>query len=117
MVDLDLARRSRVDGLIDSMREQVRTGVVPLSIYGDPDIYALEQERIFNRSWLFVAHESELPEPGDYVLRSIADGRWIIARDSDGAINALYDSCRHRGTSLCRADKGNANHFRCAYHG
>jgi phenylpropionate dioxygenase-like ring-hydroxylating dioxygenase large terminal subunit len=117
MVNIDLARRSRVDRLIDTMRGQVQSGVVPLSIYGDPDIYLLEQERIFNRSWLFVAHESELPEPGDYVLRSIADGRWIIARDSDGRINALYDSCRHRGTSLCRADKGNAKHFRCAYHG
>jgi nitrite reductase/ring-hydroxylating ferredoxin subunit len=64
-----------------------------------------------------VAHESELPAPGDFVLRTIADGRWIIVRDADGTINVLYDSCRHRGTSLCRADKGNAKFFRCAYHG
>ena len=107
----------RGEQLIAFTREHLERGVVPLGIYGDPDVYRLELERIFYRSWLFVAHESELPRPGDFVQRSIADGRWIIARDAHGTIRALFDSCRHRGTGVCRADKGNAASFRCAYHG
>ena len=119
LVDRPTSRtlESQTEALLDSTRANLEIGLVPLSIYGDAAIYELELERIFYRSWLFVAHESELPGPGDYVLRTIADGRWIIARDAEGALHALYDSCRHRGTALCRADKGNAPTFRCAYHG
>jgi phenylpropionate dioxygenase-like ring-hydroxylating dioxygenase large terminal subunit len=107
----------RAESALEEMREGLAQGLVPLSIYGDPDIYALEMERIFNRNWLFVAHESEIPKPGDYVVRAIGDGRWIVARDDAGAVNVLFDSCRHRGTSVCRVDVGNARFFRCAYHG
>jgi phenylpropionate dioxygenase-like ring-hydroxylating dioxygenase large terminal subunit len=103
--------------LLADMGAQLHKGLVPLAIYGDPAIYELELERVFHRSWLFVAHESELPAPGDFVVRTVADGRWIIARDAAGAVRALYDSCRHRGTVVCRADKGNAAFFRCPYHG
>lgn len=96
---------------------QLERGLVPLAIYGDPAIYELELQRIFYRSWLFIAHESELPSPGDFVQRYIADGRWIVARDAAGTVRALFDSCRHRGTGVCKADKGNAASFRCPYHG
>jgi phenylpropionate dioxygenase-like ring-hydroxylating dioxygenase large terminal subunit len=108
---------SHAEELISTTRSQLENGLVPLAIYGDPQIYQLELERIFYRSWLFVAHESEIPAPGDYVLRSISDGKWIIARDGAGQVHALYDSCRHRGTGVCQADKGNAGTFRCPYHG
>ena len=103
--------------LLDEMREQLDRGLLPLALYGDPDVYALELERIFNRNWLFAAHESEIPEPGDFVVRNIAEGRWIVSRDDAGTVHVLFDSCRHRGTGVCRADKGNASHFRCPYHG
>jgi phenylpropionate dioxygenase-like ring-hydroxylating dioxygenase large terminal subunit len=107
----------RGEELIALTRRELERGQVPLAIYGDPEVYQLELRRIFYRSWLFVAHESELPAPGDYVLRSVADGKWIIVRDASGALHALYDSCRHRGTSVCQADSGNAATFRCPYHG
>ena len=99
------------------MERGLDAGRVPLAIYGDAEIAALELERIFARNWLFVAHESELPSPGDYVVRSVADGRWIVVRSDDGVVRAFLDSCRHRGVQVTRADKGCASSFRCPYHG
>lgn len=92
-------------------------GRIPLSLYGDPELFDLELQRVFGRCWVFVAHESELPAPGDYVLRTIGDARWIVTRDEHGKVHVLFDSCRHRGTQVCRADKGHATHFTCPYHG
>jgi nitrite reductase/ring-hydroxylating ferredoxin subunit len=109
--------QARLDRLFAEMDRGLDLGQVPLSIYGDPEIYALELSRIFGRNWLFVAHESEIPLPGDYVRRSIGDGRWIVVRGDDGNVRALFDSCRHRGSQICRADKGNSAAFRCPYHG
>lgn len=83
----------------------------------DPDIYRMELERIFARSWLALAHESEIPNPGDYVLRSMGEDRVIVSRDTDGGIHILLNSCRHRGMPVCRADAGNASQFKCPYHG
>lgn len=83
----------------------------------DEDIARLELERIFARSWLFVGHESEIPEPGDYVTRRCGMEPVIVTRTSDGSISVLGNTCRHRGIRLCRADRGNSSHFRCPYHG
>ncbi|MDR7519560.1 MAG: aromatic ring-hydroxylating dioxygenase subunit alpha [Armatimonadota bacterium] len=92
-------------------------GEVPAFIFADPDVYRLELERIFTRCWLFVAHESEIPSPGDYVTRSMGEHPVIVARDEDGAIRVLLNVCRHRGMRICRVDLGNTSHFRCPYHG
>jgi phenylpropionate dioxygenase-like ring-hydroxylating dioxygenase large terminal subunit len=99
------------------MHDALERGRIPLDIYGDPDIFELELDRIFSRNWLLAAHESEIPAPGDYVVRPIAGGRWIVARDGEGIVRVLFDSCRHRGTELCRTDKGKASVFTCPYHG
>ncbi len=106
-----------LDTRLRQMERDLAEGLVPLAVYNDPDIYERELERIFSRCWIFLAHESEIPQPGDYVLRYIAHDPWIVVRDQQGAIQVLFDSCRHRGTQLCRADQGNAAHFRCPYHG
>jgi phenylpropionate dioxygenase-like ring-hydroxylating dioxygenase large terminal subunit len=94
----------------------LRVGRVPLSIYGDAEIFRAEIDCIFNRNWMFLAHDSEIPEPGDYVLRYIAGTPWIVARSDQGDIHVMFDSCRHRGARLCRSDKGNAARFRCPFH-
>ncbi|HLQ32648.1 MAG TPA: aromatic ring-hydroxylating dioxygenase subunit alpha [Chloroflexota bacterium] len=108
---------ARIQVLLGQMEADLAQGVVPLAIYNDPEIYALELERIFGRCWIFLAHESEIQQPGDYVLRYVGFDPWIVVRDEQGLIQVLFDSCRHRGTQLCRADTGNASHFRCPYHG
>ena len=95
----------------------VRRGMIPAHIYGDPEIFALERDRLFTRAWVFLAHESEIPDPGDYVVRRILADSFIVARDESGAIRVLFNMCLHRGMQVCRAEMGNASHFRCPYHG
>src|SRR5690348_16586653 len=92
-------------------------GTIGREIFCDAEIYAQEQERIFNRAWLFVAHESQIPKPGDYVLSRMGEESVIATRDKDGKVHVLLNSCRHRGNSVCRYDHGNTSFFTCTFHG
>jgi nitrite reductase/ring-hydroxylating ferredoxin subunit len=88
------------------------------SIYSSPDIFALEQDRIFRRCWLYVAHESEVAEPGDYKTTFAGTQPVIVARGADdGQVRVLLNRCRHRGVAVCQEESGRANYFRCPYHG
>lgn len=101
------------------LREALRPdeGVVPALVHSDPVIYDLEMERIFARCWLFVAHVSEIPSPGDYVTRRMGEDPVIVCRGEDGEVRVFLNSCRHRGMQVCRSEVGNTSHFRCPYHG
>ncbi|HZP26875.1 MAG TPA: aromatic ring-hydroxylating dioxygenase subunit alpha [Dehalococcoidia bacterium] len=91
--------------------------LVSRSAYVDRDVYDLELERIFARTWLYLCHESEIPNPGDFFTTTMGEDPVIVIRDSSGKVNAFINSCRHRGMKVCRADQGNAASFTCAYHG
>ena len=104
-------------GDLDRVLADVRRGMIPAHIYNDAEIFQLEKERLFSRAWLFVAHESEIPQAGDYVVRRVLEDSFIISRDQQGHIHALFNMCLHRGMQVCRAEQGNASHFRCPYHG
>lgn len=101
----------------DVVLEDVRRGMIPAHIYNDEEIFQLERERLFARAWLFVGHESEIPQQGDYVVRRVLDDSFIVARGEDGRVRAMFNMCLHRGMQVCRAEMGNASHFRCPYHG
>lgn len=101
---------------IDSIVADVRSGLIPAAVYSDSEIFELEKRRVFGRAWTFMAHESEIPEPGDYVVRRIIDDSFIVTRDEQGVIRALFNMCLHRGMQVCRSELGNASHFRCPYH-
>jgi phenylpropionate dioxygenase-like ring-hydroxylating dioxygenase large terminal subunit len=103
--------------LVPEVFAAVRRGMVPAYIYNDPDIFELERERIFSRAWIFVGHESEIPQPGDYVVRRILEDSFILTRDEGGHVRAHFNMCLHRGMQVCRAEMGNTSHFRCPYHG
>jgi phenylpropionate dioxygenase-like ring-hydroxylating dioxygenase large terminal subunit len=103
--------------LLERMRTGIPEGRVPARIFNDREVYQLERERLFGRCWMFLAHESEIPRPGDYVTRYIADNNIIVARDEHGRIRAHLNMCRHRGNQICKSEMGNASHFRCSYHG
>jgi PAH dioxygenase large subunit len=85
--------------------------------FWDPAIFDDELDKIFKTSWLFVAHQSELEEKGDYVTRKMGTEPVIVTRDEAGQPRVFLNTCTHRGGQLCRADIGNTSHFRCAYHG
>lgn len=87
------------------------------SVYSDPALYAEEMEKIWRKGWVYVGHTSEVPEPGDYRLTSIAGESVIMVRDQDGDVQLVMNRCAHRANAVCQAERGNASFFRCAYHG
>lgn len=92
-------------------------GSIARKIFYDPDIHESEMAKIFTKTWLFVAHESQIKQPGDYVTNYMGEDPVIVTRDADGNIQVLLNSCTHRGMTVCRADTGNSKFFRCPYHG
>jgi p-cumate 2,3-dioxygenase alpha subunit len=83
----------------------------------DPDVFAKERDLIFNKTWLYIGHESELKKPNDFKTRNVAGRPLIFARDAKGKIVVWVNSCPHRGAMLCREGGGNARFMTCFYHG
>ncbi|MEV5302791.1 aromatic ring-hydroxylating oxygenase subunit alpha [Amycolatopsis methanolica] len=83
----------------------------------DPDVFARERDRIFEHSWLYLGHETELRKKNDFKTRTVAGRPLIFARDNKGRIRVWINSCPHRGAMLCREPKGNARFLTCFYHG
>lgn len=86
-------------------------------VFVSQDIHDREQRRIFDRSWIYLGHASEIKNPGDYHTRPISGRPVIFCRDRQGEVHALLNSCRHRGAMVCRERSGNARQFYCMYHG
>lgn len=82
-----------------------------------PEICELERERIFDRCWLYVGHDSEIPRPGDYRRRTVAERPLFLIRGRDGRARVFFNTCPHRGAMICRNDQGNAHALSCFYHG
>jgi phenylpropionate dioxygenase-like ring-hydroxylating dioxygenase large terminal subunit len=94
-----------------------RRGAQNRSIYWDEEIYRLELERIFRRCWLFLTHESQIPNPGDFFCTYMGEDPVIVTRDQKGEIKAFLNTCSHRGNQICLAESGNAKSFTCNFHG
>jgi len=86
------------------------------TLYTGPELFELEMDRIFHRTWVWVAHESEIAKAGDFKTAWIGRRPVIVSRDRRGGINVLLNRCRHRGASVCDVPKGNGNGFTCPYH-
>jgi phenylpropionate dioxygenase-like ring-hydroxylating dioxygenase large terminal subunit len=98
------------------LRSLVRPDHVHRRAYADAAVFALEQERIFGRLWIYVAHESQLKKPGDFVRTRLAAHEVLVTRDHEGAIRVLHNRCPHRGARLCMVDRGSSRLFSCPYH-
>jgi p-cumate 2,3-dioxygenase subunit alpha len=83
----------------------------------DPAIFADEKERIFEHCWLYVGHESEVRAPGDFRTRTVCGRPLILCRDSKAELRVFLNTCRHRGTVVCREAQGNVERYTCFYHG
>ena len=90
---------------------------VHTAAYTDPEIFTLEMKRIFEATWVFLGHTSEIPAPGSFKTSYIGTQPVIVVRGDDGAVNVLVNRCVHRGSVVCREARGQAAGFNCPYHG
>jgi Rieske 2Fe-2S family protein len=84
--------------------------------YVGQEFFDLDIEAVFARSWLFVAAEAELPEPGDYVTVDIGSYSVIVVRDDDEDVRAFHNVCRHRGARILNEERGSVGNIVCGYH-
>ena len=103
---------SQMEGMVDTAR-----GLLDRQIFSSQEIYQQELEQIFARCWLYLGHESQIPQPNDFLSTYMGEDPILLCRGSDGKIRAFLNMCRHRGNRVCRADQGNAKDFMCSYHG
>jgi len=101
---------------ISALTEPARRGLIPAHVYNDQEIFELERDRLFARSWTFLAHESEIPKADDFVVRNLLADSLLVTRDREGEIHVMFNMCTHRGMQVCRAERGTAATFRCPYH-
>ena len=101
---------TEINNLVDESRVHHR-------VYTDPEIFDLEMARIFEHTWIYAAHESEVPAPGDYVRSRVGREDVIIVRTDSGELVGLRNRCLHRGAEIVRATKGHLATFDCPYHG
>lgn len=87
------------------------------SIFTDKDLFDLEMKHIFEGNWVYLAHESQVENPGDYYTTTVGRQPVVVTRGKDGELQAMLNTCSHRGATLCRKKRGNKSSFTCPFHG
>ncbi|HEX3338844.1 MAG TPA: Rieske 2Fe-2S domain-containing protein, partial [Pseudolabrys sp.] len=113
--------------MLDAIRTTLDTAVeddpargvyrVGRDIFTDPEIFELEMKHIFEGNWIYLAHESQIPNKNDYFTTYMGRQPIFIARNRDGELNAFINACAHRGAMLCRFKRGNKATYTCPFHG
>jgi p-cumate 2,3-dioxygenase subunit alpha len=80
------------------------------------ELFDVETRRVFDQCWLYVGHESEVPNRGDYRRRTVAGRPLFLVRGGDDQVRVFLNTCTHRGAMVCRRDEGSAEVFQCFYH-
>jgi phenylpropionate dioxygenase-like ring-hydroxylating dioxygenase large terminal subunit len=88
------------------------------AVYVDATIFETELRRIFERTWIYIAHESQVPKPGDFYATRVGRHPVVLVRGADGRLRVFFNRCTHKGTQLLGEGCGNApGALRCPYHG
>jgi phenylpropionate dioxygenase-like ring-hydroxylating dioxygenase large terminal subunit len=112
------SKGNRMPGQTASELSQlIEPGRVHRRLYTDPAIFELELARIFGTAWIYVGHESQVRNPGDYFCTRIGRKPVILVRGEDGEVRVIHNQCAHRGAMVVALDQGNAPEFQCCYHG
>src|SRR5881628_3990883 len=111
-----MAVTERTESFADLVVDDPREFRVHGTVYADAAVFEVEMERIFERTWVYAGHESELTAAGDYKTILVGTQPVILSRHEDGNVHALYNRCRHRGAVVCRQERGHSNFFRCRSH-
>jgi glycine betaine catabolism A len=107
------AMNARIDAWL---AERKRGFSLPQALYVDPAAFEADLQAVFASDWLFACNVCEIKRPGDYVTLEIGRNSIIVLRDRDGAVRALHNTCRHRGSRICATDRGHATRLVCPYH-
>ncbi|SDI73241.1 benzoate 1,2-dioxygenase, alpha subunit [Pseudomonas delhiensis] len=86
-------------------------------MFTDPRLFELEMKHIFEGNWVYLAHESQIPEKNDFLTTLIGRQSIFIARNKEGQLNAFLNACSHKGAMLCRHKSGNRSSYTCPFHG
>lgn len=108
---------NRFHDVVTVWDEKVLEDRVHASVYTDAQIFKEEMSKVFGGTWVFLGHESEIPEPNQYKKTYLGLREVILTRDRNNEFHALFNRCMHRGASVCQDSCGKASTFRCEYHG
>jgi benzoate/toluate 1,2-dioxygenase alpha subunit len=86
-------------------------------VFTDADLFELEMKHIFERNWIFLGHESQVPKPNDFMTAYIGRQPVLISRTRSGELKCFINACSHRGARICRERAGNKKNFTCPFHG
>ena len=102
-----------------AVRALVREDTVHRDLYINPELFELEMEQLWHRTWIYVGHDSQVLAPGDYYTTDIARQPVILMRDNDNQVHVLMNRCAHKGARLLSAQHGHCagGLLRCPYHG
>jgi phenylpropionate dioxygenase-like ring-hydroxylating dioxygenase large terminal subunit len=102
---------------IEELRDKVRSDRVHRSLYIDPALFEEEMARVHGRAWLYVGHESQVPEPGAFFTTRMGTREVVLSRHKDGSVHVLHNRCGHKGAAVVGQRCGSAKFFQCMYHG
>lgn len=109
---------SKYSNDVERIRALVRPDEVHRDVYCDQELFELEMQRLWSRSWIYVGHDSQVPKPGDFYTADVAGQPVVMVRAADGAVHVLLNRCAHKGAKVVSANAGNCRgQLRCPYHG
>ena len=119
MTQPSLSQKSVIDKINQALIVDKEKGIYQChrGIFTDPELFELEMTHIFEGNWVYLAHESQVADPGDFYTLTIGRQPVMITRDKEGELHGLINSCSHRGAMLATRKKGNKSSFTCPFHG
>lgn len=108
-----------IERLEASVEDNQETGAFRCrrDIFTDPELFELEMKHIWEGNWVYLAHESQIPNNNDYMTGYIGRQPIVISRDRQGQLHAFLNACSHRGAMICRHKRGNKSTYTCPFHG
>src|SRR5204863_7598865 len=103
--------RSSAPVASDEIRALIQAGRLHRRLYAGPDFFELELERTFGSAWIYVGHESQIKNPGDFIATRIGRKPLLLVRNAEGRIALLHNQCAHRGSMVVASDRGHTSEF------
>ena len=91
-----------------ALKRLVQADRVHRAVYTDAELFQLEMERLWSRTWIYVGHASQIPNAGDFLTLDVATQPVIVVRHSDDSVRVLENRCAHKGTKVVYAPSGSA---------